>query len=581
MIETSHLTQENRDLLLSREQFIKEIRFEPSLIWLLRPCRVRVLLVVDGLTFSADGFGLSTFVQTLLGTGGYVRFDITLADLNNPGAAAMLPGEPRIVERITRFKFDEPAHFTPEKFDVVFLFGIATAFFGRGQGYPSDSLADGELQVLGEFQNAGGGLFATGDHGELGRALGHKVARVRDMRLWASTSGQNDADEVSMGGARRNDTNRPGDNGSLFADQSDAVPQKISPTMYSRRGGIFRYQFPHPLLCGPKGVIRVMPDHPHEGQCKTPDDVDRPLSFTGDLGPEFPFATDGGLRPLPEIVSTNSVLAGTTSGGKAATVAHSFPGIAAYDGHRAGVGRCVTDATWHHFVNVNLIGDITEPVGDPKRLGFLATAPGQAHLEEIKAYYRNLAVWLAPPDKIRCMTSRLLWTVVYSDRVLEAVLSTQNVPLGDVHPSTLALIGRHARDVLGRHAGRCQSVRIILDLIRPIEVNRRLIPEIDPWLPIEQRQRLEDDHQLPVVEIEPLLDAALGAGLVQLNETFGSLDEGRLAELDSSLVLEVATQGADIGFKRAATSLHETLARASAMFESLRLGPTSGPAESS
>ena len=91
---------------------------------------------------------------------------------------------------------------------------------------------------------------------------------------------------------------------------------------------------------------------------------------------------------------------------------HSFGGISAYDGHRSGVGRVVTDATWHHFVNINLVGDIGEPEGTVKSLGFLASASGQAHFEEIKTYYRNIATWLARPENISCMNSRLVIKLV-------------------------------------------------------------------------------------------------------------------------------------------------------------------------
>ena len=47
--------------------------------WLFKPCLVRVLLVADGgLDFSADNFGLSTFVEILATEKlPYVRFEIT------------------------------------------------------------------------------------------------------------------------------------------------------------------------------------------------------------------------------------------------------------------------------------------------------------------------------------------------------------------------------------------------------------------------------------------------------------------------------------------------------------------------
>lgn len=561
-IQTGHLTVENRKWLDARLAFEPELSLRPELFWpYLRPCSVKLLIVVDGLDFSEDGFGLSNFVRTLLDMPGrHVRFRITLAHIGAASGAAMLDTENRIVNRITNFKFDDPAHFTPKTYDEVLLFGIATSFFGRGtasngQPYPSDRLADPELRELTLFMNAGGGLFATGDHGALGKALCHAVPRARNMRLWDSTSAQIADDEVSMSGPRRNDTNRLGDAGSQFDDQSDDVPQDVQPKMYRRRNGLFRYTFPHPVLCGPNGVIRVMPDHPHEGECIEPPDPNLNLNIGGPLGAEYPPATGGGARPLPEIISTNSVLSGTTSGSKQPTAAQSFGGISAYDGHRAGVGRVVTDATWHHFVNINLTGDSGALPG-PKRLGFLASPQGQAHLEQIKAYYRNLAVWLAPPERIRCMNTRLCWSLVWRDRVMEAVLSTADVKLSALDPGTLLLIGRHARDVLGRFAGQCQAVRLVLDLVLERAIPK-LIPEIDPWLPEPERLMKRFDG-VQWFDGTPLLDIALGGALVAIREELPPPDEKLTNQIDGAKIEEAIQRGAnealERGFKSAASA---------------------------
>src|SRR5438093_2527534 len=67
--------------------------------------------------------------------------------------------------------------------------------------------------------------------------------------------------------------------------------------------------------------------------------------------------------------------------------------VGAYDGHRVGVGRVGVDSTWHHWFDINLIGDPIAP--PPKNLGFNASDEGRAHLQNIKAYYRNVATWLA------------------------------------------------------------------------------------------------------------------------------------------------------------------------------------------
>ena len=363
-----HLFPQNLGVLMDREEALRDFIREPVSFYLWRPCTVRVLIVVDGLDFSpSNGFGLSQFVTTILNTGWYVRFAITLADIRNVNVAAqgMMPGEPRIADRIAGFRFDNTDHFAPDRFDVVFLFGIAETyqfFPGRGQA----TLTDAELQAIGEFQNGGGGLFATGDHAALGRALCSRVARARNMRLWDSKNNALGEDMVSMTGRYRNDTNRIGhDSTSEFNDQSDDIPQQIDPVFYTRRSFIFRYRFPHPLLCGPRGVIRVMPDHPHEGECIVPPDTSLNVQFTGKLGAEYPPGSGGGAQPFPEIISYNRVPAGNVASvdpdrltdDKSPTVGQRFPGISAYDGHRAGIGRVVCDSTWHHFVNINLTGE--------------------------------------------------------------------------------------------------------------------------------------------------------------------------------------------------------------------------------
>jgi len=566
-----HLSEQNRLLLEFRNRFERGVEINPEFYWpFLRPCTVKVLIVADSLDFSEGGVGLSTFVRTLLDMPGrHARFQITLAHIFDASGTQMMGPkmddgmtnnpfyEPRIANRITRFRFDNPAHFAVDMYDVVFLFGSNPSFAGRGpdaegNASPAGRLSDTEIRELALYMNARGGLFATGDHGKLGRPLCHAIPRARNMRLWQSTSGQAEDDEVSMGGERRNDTNQLGNDAtSEFDDQSDDVPQEIQPKLYTRRQGLFRYSFPHPLLCGPNGVIRVMPDHPHEGECIEPPDPN--LDLGGGLGPEYPPATGGGARPLPEIIATSSVLSGTTSGGKDATVAQSFGGICAYDGHRADRGRVVTDATWHHFVNVNLTGDTFAPMGSPKRLGFLATAAGQAHFEQIKTYFRNLAVWLARPERISCMNTRLSWTILWNERVMEAVLSTPDIKLAQTRAATFRLIGQHARDVLGRHVGACQSMRLVIDLVF-VPSFPELVPEIDPWI----GGKPEFNDEIGWLDGSPLLDIALGGALVALREMLPNPDAKSVERLDSDVLRKVMAKGGEAAVRQSLASLRGT-----------------------
>lgn len=562
----SHLSPSNRRLLEERWRAIDLAKLEPSILW--RRCTIRLLIVTDRLSFSpTDDFGLGTFVKVLLDTPLWGRVRISLANIgpfNAFHADPSLASEARIAARTDNFRFDNASHFDPAQFDAVFLFGISAVYTGGAR--TGATLDDSEIAVLNAFQNGGGGLFATGDHGKLGFALCSKVARARDMRYWDSSPPTADPrdpnDQVSMQGERRNDTNVFNAGSNVFDDQSDDVPQTITPHFYSRSSGIFRYRYPHPLLCGPNGAIRVMPDHPHEGQCKTPASLDETVSVSGPDTPEYPAATAGGPRPTPEIISWNSVAAGRVSGNKEPTLSQSFAGIAAYDGHRAGVGRVVTDATWHHFVNVNLVGIDGVELPNPFATGFLASAAGQAAFEEIKVYFRNLMKWLSRPATISCLRSSILVSLVLKDRVLEAVLTAQGIGLDRLSPKVLSIIGAHARDVLGRYAGQCQSREIIIDLIA-VEWHRF----VDPWIPIDPDppgpDPFRDDFDaLPLVDFGPMLDAALGGALVAISNEFLDEDPKRLAKIESDRVFEVARKGASIAVDKSREALERALTEA-------------------
>lgn len=501
---------ENRtlmDLSLRREWLrrIDPIDLNPIL---LPPCEVDVLIVADGtISFDEQDFGLQAFVETLLQPPGpYVKFSITLAHRSSFAQVSSQLQNHSSVNVITDFDFANASHFGTNKYDQVWLFGI------NAGGGPSDP----ELRAISEFMDGGGGLFATGDHGSLGKGLSSEVPRARSMRIWDNSSG-----EVGMTDTRRNDTNRAGTNmGSDFDDQSDDVPQPIEPKMYQTWQGIWQVSYPHPLLCGPDGVIRVMPDHPHEGECVVPSNTSQSYTFDGYTITEYPAASGVGGKPTPEVISRSSVPAGNTADSKDPTDAQDFGGIAAYDGHRANVGRVVTDATWHHFLNINLVGDNGNPSA-AKRRGFLNSATGQDHLDDIKAYYRNIAVWISRPGQIRCFNRRTIWDLLWNHRVIEAVSTRPDVTFEMADARYVFDVGRHARDVLGNYASQCQAQQLAIDLVRP-RLDEDLLHELDPWRPsLDPRERHE---ALPWTNPEPILDLALGGALVALREEFPEPD---------------------------------------------------------
>ncbi len=521
----------------------------------LRPCQVKVLLVTDGaLDFGMGDFGLSTFVSILQNDGrSYVRFNITLAHRSGfVSDAAVQVGAANIARSIKAFRFDNAGHFSESMYDQVWLFGFDST---------PNGMSKAELTALSNFMNKGGGLFATGDHGSLGQSLCGDVTRVRSMRLWADTP----AGEVSMGGVKRNDTNRRGDDGNWqFDDQSDDTPQTIQPKLYTSQLGVFwKETYPHPLLCSPTGRITVLPDHPHEGECRVPANLN--LTYL-DGTPEFP----GGISP--EVIATSTVAAGNGDGSiKQFTQAHSFGAICAYDGHRANVGRVVTDATWHHFVNVNLVGEVLEPQANEKGMGFLFSVSGQQHLEKIKHYYINIAVWISRPSNISCFNGPIIWNLLYHHRVIEAASDNPNLRLDQVSLVSLYLIGSHARDVLGRITTPCRKLRFLLDIIRiPLP---EFAPIIDPWIPNLQQ---DPDSPLPWFDVNPLFSVALGAGLVAVREKFKDIDKVPDEKMQK-LILPEFEEGSKRGVDVAVKSFQNNLGKhMRSFFESSNKAKTNG-----
>ena len=527
-----------------------------------RRCTVRVLIVTDGgLNFGEGDFGLSTFVRVLKNDApSRIGFEITLAHIRDVSDAQMMAGEPGIANRIKQFRFDNETHFKAGMYDQVWLFGIETSYVGMPGR--AATLASAEVNAIFAHMQAGGGVFATGDHGYLGQALCSALPRVRNMRYWGDfPSSDNNLNQVSMTGPRRNDSNQEGiDPGTSFSDQSDDIPQPLDLLLYSSYAGYLRSaRYPNPLMCGRMGRIDVFPDHPHEGEVRGP----APAELTQQFGgvDEYPLDASS-QRVAPEVVAWGRVRAGNTTrstgpnGMKIPTVAHTFGVVSAYDGHRAGgKGRVVCDSTWHHFVNVNLIGVVEGGVFDEfgvpgesatKHDGFLSTASGLAALDKIKNYYTNIGIWISPPSKHSCFHRLTWWEITFAERLVEATLTSPDIPLERISAATLMHIGIHARDVFGRRAGQCQSLQWLIDWTRQyIDISW-----LDPWDPITRTRLEKGEPPLPVIDPMPVLDIVLGAALVALRQQF-PLAPAKLGERKDEVALKAISKGAQFGVELA------------------------------
>lgn len=492
---------------LERERFRRIDIGQLDLPIFRRPCKVKILMLVDtGVSYNQFYFGLSEVLDTLRDNPEWwVNFEVTRAhrqtDPNPPQAGT--PAWDLYAPHHENFRFDQPG-FDIDDYDQVWFFG-----FNRGA---AGALEEEELAILFRWMDQGGGVFATGDHANLGEALCSRIPRVRNMRKW-SLGGPDPAPIAT--GPDRHDTLRKGHDYAAtptdesefytFDDESDDVPMRIRLRWYVHHhchGGhhhhfhrhwywpYFWRRSPHPVLCGKDGPIRILPDHPHEGEVVVPENLDEVLGFGDYSAPEYPKL---GSAPLaPEIIAWARVQDDHTADSfKGVCNAREFGAIGAYNGHCVNVGRVVVDSTWHHWFDVNLTGRMElftdtpgniDETGDPRKLqGFNNTLQGRKALERIRNYYRNVAIWLSPKDRLRCMAARGLWNALRR-YPLVADLSVH-------HP--IWVNGHHAIDVLGKYAGQCQ-VHAWWPLLYPkLDIAKLLDPERIP-VPVDPLRMLDE-----------------------------------------------------------------------------------------
>jgi len=412
-----------------------EARIHPDLVvaWR-RPCRPRVLMLVDGLSYRPnDGFGLSRFLEAItVAPGVGTKPVLTLAHrFNHPTPTVTIGPDTYTVQNSFNFATASPA-VTLANYDQVWLFGIDGGNF---------ALSNAEVGVLSEFMNGGGGVFATGDHASLGRAMCGSLPRVRHMREWrpAASGGvpMGTETDAALAVNRIDTVVDPGLNALYeFNDQSDTVPQRIFPnyrvTDTDGLGGSAWSATAHPLMMLPGALttrssaaaggassgftqdVDVLPDHPHESVCyevTAAGTLGGAYNISGQNFAEFqPSSAAPAQRVAPQIVAYavsggRSVLNGVW---KPPVRPRMFGVVSAYDGRQAQAypgksqrpGRIVCDSTWHHYVNVNLDGTSSGRTG-------LGTGAGAAFvpspdLEKIYSYYRNIVRWLQPANRVWC-----------------------------------------------------------------------------------------------------------------------------------------------------------------------------------
>jgi hypothetical protein len=228
-------------------------------------------------------------------------------------------------------------------FDELWLFAV-----DAGDGLTTDDCAG-----ITRFRQRGGGILATRDHQDLGSSL------------------------CTLGGIGRahffHTQNLEPDESRHSPD--DTATKSISwPNYHSGRNGDYQkvtaVEPLHELLrnpASPSGVIEKFPAHPHEGAVGVPEG-----------------------EQAARVIAVGQSL----STGRPFNLAVTFE--SAKDAHGNLLGRAVAESSFHHFVDYNW----DTSAGCPS---FVEEAAGDGYLrephalEEIKAYVRNLAAWLALP----------------------------------------------------------------------------------------------------------------------------------------------------------------------------------------
>lgn len=508
-----------------------ELQFKGNRFWEIIwkfPCPQKILMVTDSsLDFGTSGFGLSEFVAIVKNAG----HTVATAHRNGGGPNLTIAGNFNFATAATAL--------TTANYDQIWLFGFSTT-----------ALSAPEQTTIAQFMKSGGGVFATGDHETIGAGMGANIPRVRTMRNWST---------IPMVNPNRHDTVLdPGaDNVKQFQDQADAIPQRVYPMFFSNGGpdNVASSWSVHPVLRHASGAVDSLPDHPHESECLAPTPVAG--NFAG--VEEWPAPVGGGAR-IPAQVAAVSISAGrfVTDTLKPPVRPRCFGAISAYDGDAAQVGRIVCDATWHHFVNINLNGSgagLDPTTGLPRTGLYAAGIPTPEYLK-IQRYYLNTVRWLAPRGRRSC------WPFLQV-ALLRFDFEMAELRLPEPHPcpwDPLIRIGLIAEEAVTRHWGPGALAEIVEEMLSTTDVTLTLAR----LLRAQQYAEGDDQEKRAEPSLLPLHDmrrAILGSVVNLLTHKLPA-DEEKLAGLLKKEHDKLARDLISEGISAAEQAINDYLQRA-------------------
>ncbi len=458
-------------------------------------------------------------------------------------------------------------------YDVILLFPIRRDNDGL-------NATDAEVKAIAEFMDAGGGVFATGDHEDLGAGLCSRLPRIRNMRRWYWNAMGPNGEPVAPDGdtATRHDTLRAGhdynpatpNSNYQFDDESDNIAQTISPNIFESRSSRYvRQTWPHPLLCSPEGMIRYLPDHPHEGLCEVPANLGLNVSVPGYNKQEYPPLPDGTtLKPV--VVADAHVTGGHETSGKPAVNSTTFGVIGAYDGHRAirdgkRLGRVVVDATWHHFFNINLTGSLAS--GTPaKRQGFYAPLlPGQAdHYKMIKHYYRNIIYWLIPAHRQVWKFHDLIASMVRDPQFYELNPISHIRDFNRLNLSHIIALAKLADAYFKQAHGACWGLQLLPIVLYEFDPFRRIWEKFEPFVNPWIDEKFKNPRTPVGFDGKQFIDTILGSAVLAAMQVKKNIDqentglkEDELNKQSFALFEKILPETLSIGMDRFGRELQE------------------------
>ena len=229
---------------------------------------------------------------------------------------------------------------------------------------------------------------------------------------------------------------------------------------------------------------------------------------------------------------------------KQALVPRSFAAIVAYDGHRSDVGRVVTDATWHHFININIDG-----TGATGREGLMPGGSDTPEMTALRQHWVNLADWLMPAKVRRCRR----WPFLFEELHRYPLWEIARIPDGDAELERLEALGDQVVQALAARLPGWRVASLVEDAFIEAAGGRAKAAAF-----------LKAARRFGEVSSERAGIAALGAGLAEVVRAV----EG-VKEADRGAIEEAALKGMRRGLSLSVRRMREDVDRLRDVLEPL------------